>query len=72
MFVRFANRVDPDQLLPKLSDLGILFLSRHFYGQLVFDILELLPYHKHDKEHNQSEVLIRWRIICFVLFLYLL
>ena len=41
MLVRIANREDPDQRQP---DLGLHFCLGLFVKQLVFEILEHLPY----------------------------
>ena len=45
MPIRIANREDPDQTaLQKQSDLGLHCLSRPFWQEIVFEILEHLPY----------------------------
>ena len=46
MLVRIANREDID-LTASQSDLGLLYLSTPFGRQLVFEILEHLPYSTH-------------------------
>ena len=43
LFVRIANREDPDQtVLKKQSDLGLHCLSRPFCRQIMFEIIECL------------------------------